>query len=146
MMKYVKIVLMYYSIILAMGILSAIVSRGWFNVVGICVASLAMLAAFFHIGKVIPSNVVKKKYYTYIGTILCEILLFLLLSIILDVSLRDTLLALIAANVVFMTLFIIVLDIGRYIKNTKPNVAIVLYIVFFVGLVIVVGNLLLNIL
>jgi len=145
MMKYIKIALMYYSIVVMVGILSTIISRDWFGIVGMCIAILAALAAFFHIGIIIPNKTVKKKYFIYIVIIISETLLTLLLSVILGVGLRDTWLASISMGIIFLTILIILLDIGRFLKDTHPNVTMTLYIFFFIGLVMLLGNILITV-
>jgi hypothetical protein len=111
-------------------------------VVGRYIAPIPLLAALFHIGMIIPNKNVKKRYFIYVGIIVGETLLFILLSLILNVSLTNTLLASISVIIIMLTIFIIILDIGRYIKDTKPNIAMVLYVIFFVGIIIVAGQIL----
>jgi len=75
MKKYVKIILIYYSIILAIGVSSAIISHGWFSIVAICITALALLAAIIHIGIIIPNMEVKKRYFIYSGTIFATVIM-----------------------------------------------------------------------
>jgi hypothetical protein len=124
------------------GILSAVFPSEFIRMVGRYIAPIPLLAALFHIGIIIPNKDVKKRYFTYIGIIIGETLLFILLSLILNVSLTNTLLAKISVIIIMLTIFIIILDIGRYIKNTRPNIAMVLYLIFFVGIIIVAGQVL----
>ena len=60
MMKYVKIILIYWAIMMAIGIIFAAFPKEWFGVVGRYIAPLPLLAALFHIGLIIPNREVKK--------------------------------------------------------------------------------------
>jgi hypothetical protein len=124
------------------GILSAVFPSEFIRMVGRYIAPINLLAALFHIGIIIPNKNVKKRYFTYVGIIIGETLMFILLSLILNVSLTNTLLAKISVIIIMLTISIIILDIGRYIKDTKPNIAMILYFIFFVGIIIVAGQVL----
>ena len=94
---------------------------------------LTMLAMLFHIGKVMQNILVKKKYFVYISVIAFQVIILQTISAILNVSLTNTWFAFIGVNVVFLTIFIMLIDIARTITSESEKVALALYVIVFIG-------------
>ncbi|MDR2600823.1 MAG: hypothetical protein LBC73_11185, partial [Oscillospiraceae bacterium] len=62
-MKYIKVILIYWGIMMVYGILFAIFPSEILRVVGRYIAPIPLLAALFHIGMIIPNKNVKKRYF-----------------------------------------------------------------------------------
>ena len=83
----------------------------------------------------------KKKFYIYSSIFLIEILLIKTISYAFNVSTRNTWLALIGLDVIFITIGILFLDIAQYIKNIRKTVAFLLYFAaVFIALTIIIVN------
>ena len=112
MKKYLKIVLFYLvGLIIIIQILTVALKDTWFCAVEGYVSYFILFAMLYHIGLVMQDRLIRKKYLVYISIIASEVVINLLLMTMLNVSSEGIWIGLIALNVIFATVFIMLLDI-----------------------------------
>ena len=101
---------------------------------------LSMCAILFDIGRSISNTQTKKKYIVYTSILVGEISTIVLISKLLGVSTENTLFGAIGVTIIFATLSIMLFNIARAVKNTRPGVGCILFAIIFMFTIGVIVN------
>ena len=94
----------------------------------------------FDIGKSTGNKYVRKKYIMYVSIFISEIIIINVLSLVLGVGTYNTWLGLVGANVIFLTIVIMLFDIVKSIKHSRTFVVHVVYFILFLTITLLVIN------
>jgi hypothetical protein len=142
MKRHIKIIFIYsFIVITAIKILAETLRDTFFYSVKDYLILLTMFIVLLHIGMTISKRQVKKKYFIFISIIFGENLISNLLSVTLKKNSSYTLLDFISANVISITVAIMLFSIARTIKTTNEKASRILNLigVLFAVLVSVVN-------
>ena len=123
-------------------ILSEFIGNTWFNAISTFLIYFTLCMVLIDVGKSINKNHVRKKYVRYVCIFASEIAIILLISYMLGVGTHNTWLGLIGANVIFLTVIIMLIDIK---KSIKPCRSFAKYAICFVSVLILMGLVINNI-
>ena len=115
MKKAIKMLIIYALILTVSDILSYVI----FGTPWSFLRLFTICAILLHLGMSIQSKLARKKYFVYMGIITVQILIILALSAILSIWPENNWFGVISANIIFATLFKMMFDISKILKDSN---------------------------
>ena len=122
-------------------VFSAALLEFWFDGIFIITLALAMSAMLFDIGRSIEGKRAKKKYFTYVGIFVGQIIFTLFVSAITGVATSNTWLGFVYGNAFALTIIVMSIDIIKSLKGTQGFITFCLkLLILMFAIILVISN------